>query len=93
MACLSWMDNANHTVFQVLHATPALNETLRNVYSLLKPSGRLFLEELTPGRLLPLCSMRIYVRKYSQKLDAMFVNYVMVSLESVSLSLFPQSMA
>ncbi|KAJ3464711.1 hypothetical protein MRS44_009497 [Fusarium solani] len=32
----------------VLHATPTLDETLRNVYSLLKPSGRLFLEELTP---------------------------------------------
>ncbi|ORY60122.1 putative polyketide synthase [Pseudomassariella vexata] len=32
----------------VLHATPCLNTTLRNVHSLLNPNGRLFLEELCP---------------------------------------------
>ncbi|KAL8747856.1 MAG: hypothetical protein Q9190_000304 [Brigantiaea leucoxantha] len=32
----------------VLHATPSLNETLKNVHSLLNPQGRLFLQELDP---------------------------------------------
>lgn len=39
-------------VFQVLHATPALQTTLSNVRKLLVPGGYLFLQELCPGRLL-----------------------------------------
>lgn len=34
---------------QVIHATPCLNKTLRNLHSLLNPGGRLFFEELCPG--------------------------------------------
>lgn len=33
----------------VLHATPNLQETLRNVKALLKPDGKLFLQELAPA--------------------------------------------
>lgn len=35
---------------QVLHATPSIKETLSNVRKLLKPGGRLFLQELSPGK-------------------------------------------
>lgn len=35
---------------QVLHATPHLQECLRHVYTLLSPGGRLFLQELCPGK-------------------------------------------
>jgi acyl transferase domain-containing protein len=37
-------------VLQVLHATPILHDTLVNVRTLLKPQGRLFLQELSPGK-------------------------------------------
>lgn len=37
------------TISQVLHATPSINSTLRNVRKLLHPQGRLFLQELTPS--------------------------------------------
>jgi len=33
---------------KVLHATPSLQETLSNVRRLLKPGGKLFLQELSP---------------------------------------------
>jgi SAM-dependent methyltransferase len=35
---------------QVLHATPILHDTLVHVRTLLKPQGRLFLQELSPGK-------------------------------------------
>lgn len=41
------------TVMQVLHATPSIKETLSNVRKLLKPGGRLFLQELSPGKRRP----------------------------------------
>ncbi|KAE8366480.1 S-adenosyl-L-methionine-dependent methyltransferase [Aspergillus caelatus] len=36
------------TASNVLHATPSLSETLRNVYKLLKPGGKLLIVELCP---------------------------------------------
>jgi len=33
---------------QVIHATPELQTTLRNVHQLLTPQGRFFLQELRP---------------------------------------------
>ncbi|EHK98538.1 putative Lovastatin nonaketide synthase [Glarea lozoyensis 74030] len=39
---------ANLNTPKVLHATPTLSETLANCRKLLKPSGKLFLQELSP---------------------------------------------
>jgi SAM-dependent methyltransferase len=36
---------------QILHATPNIQETLRNVKSLLKPGGRVLIEEICSGEL------------------------------------------
>ena len=37
-----------NVVYQVLHATPKLDETMKHVRKLLHPGGRLFLQELSP---------------------------------------------
>lgn len=36
-------------MLQVLHATPSIHSTFRNVRKLLHPQGRLFLQELNPS--------------------------------------------
>jgi len=49
--CIATTSNSSVTeIFQVLHATPSLNKTLSNVRTLLQPQGRLFLQELSPGK-------------------------------------------
>jgi hypothetical protein len=56
---------------QVLHATPSLHETLKNVRKLLHPRGRLLLQELSPSKfpLPPAGSLYHVLIAYSNEMD------------------------